>query len=436
MPFDPSSLSAQARARYIRLGRSYSAHVTLAQANETLGALGRHEGALEGYGFSRGDGGRLAEVRDALVSASVRRTGEVGVRRQERGVYAGALRKGREGREVGRAVLLGVLVELRDRGEVGGEQRLVETALAMTSRLPEGKGEGVALCGQLGLLLEALKVPGVGGLAAGRGGVEGLGALEGALEGLEEGLQRRPAGGGTPEETERVYLLGGMVVTLVRQARRAARNAGRALGLGSIGEVFGLRLLDGRGRKRRKAGGSGEGGVEADGVAFGVADEGEEAVRAEAGLRHEELAASVGDAGDGAVEVAAGVEEDAGGLGRGAVGVDAEEGAADAAVAVGEEDVGLVTGGAALEGEVEDGFVEAGGAAEVEGGDVEPVEGAARAGVHGKLLSREGSVGGGDDSLLSGLSRGGRGGGRGRGGRGRAGRAGLRGSRHVGADEG
>ncbi|AKT41865.1 hypothetical protein [Chondromyces crocatus] len=245
MSFDPSTLSAQAKASYIAVGKHYSSHDTVAQANATLAALGKHGAALVDHGFSAADGDLLAVARDALISGEVTRTGQMGVMRQDRLAYGDALQEAKAQRESARAVLLAVMTVLRAAGAAEEVQRRVTTTLGQTSRVPKGRGEAMLLHAHLGLLLATFEVPDVAAAAASRGGpgvALGLGA---AMTKLSAGLEQRPARRGPIEETEYLNLLDGIVVTLARQARRAARNAGRALGTPVVRQAFALRFLDG-----------------------------------------------------------------------------------------------------------------------------------------------------------------------------------------------
>lgn len=247
MPFDPSTLSAEAIKRYILLGRSFSSGDTLAQANQTLDALSKHAAALVPHGFGPADVVGLTDARDALEAGGVARTGEAGAVTCDRKAYAGAIRDGLTLRERGRSVVESAAAVLRDGGAPDEVRNLVATTLEQTARAPTGKRRGVLLDAQLQLLADTLEHAGVAPAAADRGGPEAVTELRAGSAKLVGATRKRPATRGTPEATERLDLLDGVVVTLARRARKAARSAARRLGTPALANAFALTSLKQRG---------------------------------------------------------------------------------------------------------------------------------------------------------------------------------------------
>ncbi|HSN97525.1 MAG TPA: hypothetical protein VLS89_04470 [Candidatus Nanopelagicales bacterium] len=255
MTFDATTISPQASAEYIRTGKYYSSSDTLAQANHTLNALAAHGAALVPHGFGSEDKVLLTDVRDALEGAGVLRFGAVGLKRRARLTFAQAFRDGLAQREKGRSVLSASEAALR---RVGGPEQaltLAASALQQTSRAPKRQSEADQLDPQLQLLLGALTQPDIAQAAAQRGGPVAVAALGAASAALVSGIRQRPAKAGTPEATQRLDLLDGIVVQLTRQARRAAHGAARELGQPAIYKAFELLFLD---RKASKSSGAGD----------------------------------------------------------------------------------------------------------------------------------------------------------------------------------
>lgn len=255
MPFDPSTLSPEAIKRYILLGRSFSSGDTLAQANQTLDALSKHAAALVPHGFGPADVVGLTDARDALEADGVARTGEAGAVTCDRKAYAGAIRDGLTLRERGRSVLESAGAVLRDGGAPDEVRNLVATTLEQTARAPAttGKRCGVLLDTQLQLLADTLEHAGVAPAAADRGGPDAVTELRGGSAKLVGATRKRPATRGTPEATERLDLLDGVVVTLARRARKAARSAARQLGTPALAQAFALTALKQRGSAAEEA---------------------------------------------------------------------------------------------------------------------------------------------------------------------------------------
>jgi hypothetical protein len=247
--FDWSTLSPQACEGYIRIGRRYSSASTLAQANQTLSAASKHAAELALHGFGPADLQRLTDARDALEAAGAGRGGDARARMDARRAHREALRRARTQRASARSVLTATARDLRETGGPEAEEaaRAITTALQQTSRAPMEAAE--ALVQQLTALEAVLTLPPVVAASADRGGPASLSALQEAREALRSADRERPGTRGTPEATERLDLLDGVVVELTRQARRAARGAAVQLGTPALLSEFALMHLQ-QGRSR------------------------------------------------------------------------------------------------------------------------------------------------------------------------------------------
>jgi len=245
MPFEESTVSPQARQRYIRAGKAFSSTETLAQANKTLKAISTYGPLLVRFGFGPADVQRLIDVRDALVADRVGRGEAIGARRTNRRARRQLLAEARQEREGARIILSGAARDLQEAGGPAAEAALgkIEAALAATARAPAY--DGAELSDQLEHLRLALADATVAAAAAGRGGPEALADLQAAIAALRAAEQERATGNGAPAQTERLDLLDGIVVTLARSARRAARTAARRLSKPAMVIEFELTALYG-----------------------------------------------------------------------------------------------------------------------------------------------------------------------------------------------
>ena len=99
------------------------------------------------------------------------------------------------------------------------------------------------LAEQLDLLRGALAAPPIAEVTASRGGPAAVAVLAAAASGVRAVAAGRPSGTGTPEETERLNLIDGLIVTLARRARAAARSASDELGQPAMAKAFELSAL-------------------------------------------------------------------------------------------------------------------------------------------------------------------------------------------------
>jgi hypothetical protein len=227
MAFDFSALSPEGRAGYIRIGRQWGSDDTLDQANKTLKALERYGAELVRHGFATEDAVMLRDARDGLVEEGVGRAGEVGVKKVTSKTYVDAIQTGKSQRESARSILSGVARVLRDRGGADDTVRTITTALEQT-RTAEDDADKLA--GQLTTLREPLTNAVVATAAENRGGPQAVAALNTQIEALRAAAKERATGPGTPAATERLDILDGIIISLARAARKAARAASKRLG--------------------------------------------------------------------------------------------------------------------------------------------------------------------------------------------------------------
>ncbi|HSN99292.1 MAG TPA: hypothetical protein VLS89_13445 [Candidatus Nanopelagicales bacterium] len=267
MDLDLSTISPQVRAEYIRIGRGFGSALTLAQANRHLEALRTHGAALVEHGFGAADETQLGGARDMLQQRSVGRTVAKGSKKASSKRRAEAMALGRQARKGGQAILGSTARALREQGGDSALEaaRAIEGKLEETRRSPGRDGEGLAV--QLEVMKSALVEPAVAAAAAERGGAAMVLRLEKAIAELRAGNQKKLVRG-TPEETEQLDLLDGLVVTLTRNARKAALAAAEQLGMPSLAAAFELSELY---PAVRGAGKQGQKGAEAEPVEAGEA---------------------------------------------------------------------------------------------------------------------------------------------------------------------
>jgi hypothetical protein len=244
MAIDLATIPPEARARFIKLGRCFSSRRTLKQSRRTLGALGSYGELIAIYGFGAEDTEDMTQCRDLLIEAGVERDATVAQRKTTKKDFLKAMRAGKDARLHGRSVLFTAqrLLSLSIVEGAAAARNGVATALEKTESCGDDSDQ---LANQLDQLRASLSLPVVAALVAGRGGPQAVAALTTSATALRLLTDNRPVRGGTPEETERLDLIDGIIVTLARSARRAARSATRALGRPALADAFKLSDLYG-----------------------------------------------------------------------------------------------------------------------------------------------------------------------------------------------
>lgn len=239
---DLSKINSKQREKYIRLGLQFGSQDTLDQANQTLGALSTHASLLQNYGFGPKQLKNLEDARDGLQESGVGREAAKGQKKVNGLAYVNAMNKGEFARIWARTLLIGAAEDLEG-SETAADLLAIQSANAalLQSRVAADKAEPLAQ--QLQLLLGALKEPTIAAMYASIGGPEAVSRLESAIGALRAADQEDVGVRGTPVETATLDLLDGIIVSLVRRARRAAVAAAKETGNAALVDTFRLDKL-------------------------------------------------------------------------------------------------------------------------------------------------------------------------------------------------
>ena len=249
MPFDPEKIPASTRVELIDVGRRFGSEDTLAQAEQTLNALTTYGAKIVLWGFNADDAERLKDVREALIAAGVgREVVRVGKKTTSK-ANADALTLGKGKRERARSVLTGARRALAEQGDAEAI-RAIDAALNHATTAGESTSK---LAEQLDTLHATLTAAAVAKASKDRGGPEIAAALVAAAAALRAVSQEAAVVPGTPEATERLNLLDGIVVGLARTARKAARAAAKELGDPAMAVAFELTKLYGPVKAKKPA---------------------------------------------------------------------------------------------------------------------------------------------------------------------------------------
>ncbi len=235
MTLDLTTISPKGRDRYLRIGRTFGSGDTLKQANKTLNALDSHASVLQDGGFASGDAVLLEAARNALIDAGVGRDGAAGKKRSTSRAYLAATTEAKAARARAQSVLTAVHRVLEDAGSEDAA-RVVETALDRTSVLPD---DAEKLATQLDALRTTLGSAAVVEVAKNRGGPTAVSSLASAAASLRAAAEDREATG-TQLSTEQMDVIDGIIVTLCRSARNAARVAAISQSQPAILKAFAL----------------------------------------------------------------------------------------------------------------------------------------------------------------------------------------------------
>lgn len=239
------TLSSAERAAFIKIGRHYSSQLTLAQGNKTLNACRTYGGLIAPRGFGQAKIDRLQWAVDAL--------GVAGVTREE--AKAGAKSTNVDLRnEVlrGKSLRFDLLAQAEGaiddvRNTPGGAELVSDIQAALNAARSSGY-DAVELADQLDLLSNLTSRPELVAVLDASSPQTAADAKASALKlRALEAATTNPAG--TPADTERLDLLDGLILRLVRQARKSGRAASRSQGTPAIAQAFALDELYGPGPK-------------------------------------------------------------------------------------------------------------------------------------------------------------------------------------------
>jgi hypothetical protein len=244
MSFEPTSIPLDVRVRFVSIGCQYGSAATLSQAEETIVAAREHERVLGEHGFTRDDCERLVVARDALVELRDQGEPPSGPRKQTSRAFVRALREGKTVRQRARSILHIIAQRLSYSGDpVQAEAaRVVHATLDQTE---SSRGDAVRLAAQLDQLRAVLTMARVERAVADRGGPEAARLCAAAAERLREAAEDRAGAVSRRDMGDATDVIDGMIVELVRDARRAARSAARTLQQPSLAAAFELMKLHG-----------------------------------------------------------------------------------------------------------------------------------------------------------------------------------------------
>jgi hypothetical protein len=242
MALNIDAIAPRARERFLTIGRRYLSAAVLAQANKMLRGLEKYAAQLARSGFGTRDGERLRDGRDALLAHETGRSQTAAARKVISQSNVTVEQEGRDARHGTRAVLGTAGDEALEQGADDVAKR-VTAALTQTRVQPDDE---VQLLDQLETLYTAITDPGVLPLIADRGGPETLAELVLARGSLTTLVEQRADSSADPAVADARDIVDGYVVTLVRNARAAARVAARRLGQPAIAEAFKLTHLRSR----------------------------------------------------------------------------------------------------------------------------------------------------------------------------------------------
>jgi len=238
MAIDLSIIAPKARENYLRIGRQFGSTDTINQASKTLEGGEKYPGVLKLHGFGIADKQRLVDARQDLIAAGVNRSEQIGHRKVTNKSFVAALIHGKEARQSARSILESARSTLLEKGDETNA-REIEATLEQP-RTSQDDPEKLAT--QLDLLRKTLNLPAVATITGESGGPEAITDLGASAIALRDTAQGK-AGGGTVAATENIDVLDGIIVTLARSARKAARAAARKLRQPALAAAFELSHL-------------------------------------------------------------------------------------------------------------------------------------------------------------------------------------------------
>jgi hypothetical protein len=242
MTLDLSSITPSARATYIRLGRHHTSADTLAQAEQTLSALAKYADEVADVGFIDADVKQLAAAREALQAAGVGRDETVTKKKTSRTTFHAAMRAAKDARLTANTVLDNVkraLFPLGDDASLEATKK-IDSTVEVTSK---AGADPMALAGQLDLLGKLFADATIQKAAKARGGKDVQTSLADCASALRDAAKAIAGAPGTPGATDDVDLIDGLIVTIVRSARKSGRAAAKKLGKPAIAIEFELTKL-------------------------------------------------------------------------------------------------------------------------------------------------------------------------------------------------
>lgn len=241
MAVDPNLIAPVEKARLIRIGAGFGSADTQAQADITINAATKQLSLIRGHGFPEAKLVMLTEVRELSRTASVDREGARTDRKVTNAALLDATRAGKAARLRVRNNLESARSDLAMFGgaDAPAAANLIDGVLARTRT---AGADAKALGEQLQQLHDTLANAAVRA-AIGEEAATLETELATCVTALDVARSANASARGTRTETEWIDLLDGLLVELVRAARRAARSAAKALGQPALADEFELSAL-------------------------------------------------------------------------------------------------------------------------------------------------------------------------------------------------
>jgi hypothetical protein len=247
MPVDIEAMAPEAVAEYYELGQRYATANVLAQADKVVAGLDLYAAVLAEHGFGPEDRADVIEARDDLRTQE---TGSAEIASERRAINQSAedvIANAKQRRRAAITILKSVQRVLRQRGAKAA-LATVKSALSEARILTEDS----QLPRHLTVLLGALVDSAVTAVVATRGGLTTAADLAILKDSVRVALEQRTSYPPSTAAAQRRDILDGILVTLARNARAAARMAARSLGQPAIATAFELVHLESP-RTRRAA---------------------------------------------------------------------------------------------------------------------------------------------------------------------------------------
>jgi len=241
MAFDLSSVSPAARERATRVGAGFGTDQVTEQTEITLGASARRAAVLAKNGFRASHHARLTDLQALHTEARVARENARAGRKTTNTNLQDAMKNGKSARGRARTNLESARGDLEMTGtpEAMALVNKIDGVLAVTST---AGADPEALRDQLMQLHGVFDDPKVQELLEGEAASVQT-ELSTCATALEVASASHAYPPGTSAETDHLNFIEGLIVDLLRLARRAARSAARALGQPALAEEFELRAL-------------------------------------------------------------------------------------------------------------------------------------------------------------------------------------------------
>jgi hypothetical protein len=248
MALDIDGMAPEAHAYYLAIGERYTTPDVLAQVDMSLAGLVLYGALLAPCGFGAEDGQDMLEGREV---ARAEESGGAQTATDHKATTLNAadvIDTAKQRRQDAITILKGTKRVSRQRGNKNA-MALVTSALSKTSALTDDS----ALPTQLSVLQVALEDPALAAVVAGGGGPECATDLATLQPAVRAALSDRTSAPAITAAAQRRDILDGILVTLARQARAAARRAARKHGQPAIAAAFELIHLEPRRRKAPSA---------------------------------------------------------------------------------------------------------------------------------------------------------------------------------------